>query len=125
MALLGGSYTEAIEFIRKAARAEVIAATIVIDAIPRELSIQQLAGYSKTDPTLAKVNLEVAKIGTVRPTVDAVGFDLPTIQDAQVAPAGAPLTRPPLNRDPGRLFGPKRAADSPILDPAVVTAGGQ
>jgi hypothetical protein len=40
-----------------------------------------------------------------------------------VAPAGAQLVRPPLNRDPGRIFGPKRAADTPaVLDPAVVPA---
>jgi hypothetical protein len=42
-----------------------------------------------------------------------------------VAPAGAPLAKPPLNRDPGRLFGPKRTPDAPTLDPVVVPAGGQ
>jgi hypothetical protein len=126
MASLGGGYSEAIELIRKTARADVLAASLVVDAIPREMSIQQLAGYSKTDPTLAKANQEIAKVGAVRPSVDANGFDLPTAQDLQIQPAGAPLTRPPLNRDPGRLFGPKRAAEAPpILDPAVVPAGGQ
>ena len=57
--------------------------------------------------------------------MDAAGFELPTVQDAPVTPAGAPLAKQPLNRDPGRLFGPKRATDAPPLDPAVVPAGGQ
>jgi hypothetical protein len=125
MATLGGGYSEAIEFIRKASRADILAGDLLIDAIPREMSIQQLAGFSKIDPTLAKANTEVARVGTVRQAMDANGFDLPTAQEEQVTPAGAPLVKPPLNRDPGRLFGPKRTADTPILDPAVVPAGGQ
>jgi hypothetical protein len=125
MAKLGGGYSEAVELVRRVARTEVLTAPIVVDAIPREMSIQQLCGFAKTDTTLAKANMEVAKIGTVRPAVDANGFEVPTAQEPLIAPAGAVLTKPPLNRDPGRLFGPKRAADAPILDPAVVPAGGQ
>lgn len=125
MASLGGGYSEAVELIRKADRAEILCGKVYIDAIPRELSIQQLAGFSKVDPTLAKANVEVARVGTLRTAVDANGFELPVTQESQVSPAGAPLARPPLNRDPGRLFGPKRSSDTPILDPAVVPAGGQ
>jgi hypothetical protein len=126
MARLGGGYSEAVEFVRKADRAGVLNAELVKDAIPRELSVQQLSGFAKIDPTLAKANVEVTRVGTVRPAVDANGFELPTATaDASVTPAGAPLAKQPLNRDPGRLFGPKRAADAPILDPSVVPAGGQ
>ncbi|MFM8274237.1 MAG: flagellar basal body P-ring protein FlgI [Gemmata sp.] len=125
VANLGGGYSEAVELVRRAARTEVLTAPLVVDAVPRELSIQQLSGFARIDSTLAKANVEVTKVGAVRPAIDANGFELPTGQDAQVAPAGAVLPRPPLNRDPGRLFGPKRAADAPILDPAVVPAGGQ
>jgi hypothetical protein len=125
MTSLGGGYAEAIEFVRKADRAEVLGGTLVLDAIPREFGIQQLSGFAKIDPTLAKANVEVARVGTMRPAVDANGFELPTVQDAPVTPAGAVLPKPPLNRDPGRLFGPKRATDAPPLDPAVVPAGGQ
>ncbi len=125
LASLGGGYAEAIEFVRKAERAEALCGRLVIDSIPREFSTQQLAGFAKTDPTLAKANTEVARVGTLRQAVDANGFELPVNQDPAVTPAGALLTRPPLNRDPGRLFGPKRAADAPPLDPAVVPAGGQ
>lgn len=125
MTSLGGGYSEAVELIRKAERLEALGGKLVIDAIPREFGIQQLSGFAKIDPTLAKANTEVARVGTVRPAVDANGFELPTIQDAAVTPAGAVLPKQPLNRDPGRLFGPKRATDAPPLDPAVVPAGGQ
>ena len=124
MANLGGSYAEAVDLIRRTEKAGVLTAPVVLDAVPREMSIQQLCGYAKTDATLAKANVEVAKVGTVRPAVDANGFEVPTGTDPLVAPAGALLTRPPLNRDPGRLFGPKRAADAPLLDASVVPAGG-
>lgn len=125
MANLGGTYSEAVDLIRRADRAEALTAPVVLDAIPREMSIQQLSGFAKTDATVAKANVEVAKVGTVRPAVDANGFEVPTAHDPLIAPAGALLTKPPLNRDPGRLFGPKRAADAPILDGGVVPAGGQ
>ena len=126
MASLGGGYGEAVELIRKADRLEALTGKLVVDAIPRELSVQQLSGFAKIDPTLAKANVEVARVGTVRLAVDANGFELPTAtQDPSVTPAGAPLAKPPLNRDPGRIFGPKRTPDAPILDPAVVPAGGQ
>jgi hypothetical protein len=127
LAALGAGYSEAIELIRKADRAEVLTGALVLDAVPRQLSVQQLAGFAKIDPTLAKVNVEVARVGTGQVAVGADGFELPSGRDAQVRPAG-PVARPPLNRDPGHLFGPlfgpKRDADAPHLDPAVVPAGG-
>ncbi len=125
LANLGGGYSEAIELVRRAARTEVLTAPLVVDAIPREMSLQQLSGFSKIDSTLAKANVEVAKVGTVRPAIDANGFEVPVGQDPLIAPAGAVLPKQPLNRDPGRLFGPKRVTDAPILDSTVVPAGGQ
>jgi hypothetical protein len=128
MAALGGGYSEAIELIRKADRAQVLSGPLVLDAVPHQMSVQQLAGFSKIDPTLAKANLEVARVGTVAPAVDAAGFELPA-HEAPVRPATGPVAKPPLNRDPGHLFGPlfgpKRDADAPILDAAVVPASGQ
>jgi hypothetical protein len=123
MAALGGGYAEAIEFVRRAARSELIEGKLVVDAIPREMSLHQLVGFAKIDTTLAKANAEVAKVGTVNPDVAANGFELPATADEPVTPAGAQLVRPPLSRDPGRLFGPKRAADTPaLIAPAVVPA---
>ncbi|MBP3959154.1 flagellar basal body P-ring protein FlgI [Gemmata sp. G18] len=125
LANLGGGYSEALELVRRASRTEVLSAPLVTEAVPREMSIQQLCGFAKIDSTLAKANVEVAKVGTVRPAIDANGFEVPTAQDPLITPAGAILPKQPLNRDPGRLFGSKRAADAPILDSAVVPAGGQ
>jgi hypothetical protein len=122
---LAGGYSEAVELVRKADRLEALSGKLVIDAIPREFGIQQLSGFAKTDPTLAKADVEVARVGTVRPAVDANGFELPALQEAPVTPAGAPIAKVPLNRDPGRLFGPRRTPDAPPLDPSVVPAGGQ
>jgi Flagellar P-ring protein/HEAT repeats len=123
MAALGGGYAEAIEFVRRAARSELIEGKLVVDSIPREMSLHQLVGFAKIDTTLARANAEVAKVGTVNPDVAANGFELPSTSAEPVTPAGAQLVRPPLSRDPGRLFGPKRAADTPaVIAPAVVPA---
>jgi hypothetical protein len=126
VAALGGGYTEAIELIRKADRLGVLTGKLVVDAIPREMSVQQLDGFAKIDPALTKADLEVARVGALRPAVDANGFDLPAAARAAGGPV-APPPKPPLNRDPGHLFGPlfgpKRAAETPVLDPAVTPAG--
>lgn len=124
LANLGGGYSEAIELVRRTARTEALTAPVVLDAVPREMSIQQLSGFAKIDTTLAKADVEVAKVGALRPTVDANGFEVPVDHGPLVATASAAAPRA-LNRNPGRLFGPTRAADAPILDPAVVPAGGQ
>jgi hypothetical protein len=128
LAKRGGGYGEAIELINKLDRAGVLNGSVVLDATPRQLSIQLLAGFAKVDPTLAKANLEVARVGAVAPALDANGFELPVVADTTALPAAPPVVKLPLNRDPGHLlgplFGPKRG-DAPILDPAVVPAGGQ
>jgi hypothetical protein len=128
LAALGGGYSEAIELIRKADRAEVLTGPLVLDAIPRQLSVQQLAGFSKVDNTLAKANLEVARVGTGELAVGADGFELPSGRGAAARSTTGPVAKPPLNRDPGHLFGPifgpKRDTEAPRLDPAVVPAGG-
>jgi flagellar basal body P-ring protein FlgI len=131
LARLGGGYSEAVELLRKADRADALTGALVVDAMPRELNVQRLAGFAAVDATVAKADRELSRLGTVNPAVDANGFDLPAAPAvAGAAPAAAaPQPKPPLNRDPGHLFGPlfgpKRAADAPPLDPAVVPAGGQ
>jgi hypothetical protein len=121
---LGGGYEQAVEFIRKADRAQVLGAALTIDAIPAEMNIRQLAQFAANDPTLTRVNAEVARAGVVRPDLGAAGFDLPAAQPDPAAQVPPPPPRPPLNREPGRLFGPKRH-DAPVIDPGVVPAGGQ
>lgn len=124
IARLGGGYTEAVELIRKADRAQVLTAAVVIDAIPAELNVRQLAQFARKDPTLTRANVEIAKAGVVRPELNAEGFDLPALEPEPAAQFTPPPPRPPLNREPGRIFGPKRH-DVPAIDPGVVPAGGQ
>lgn len=111
IARLGGSHSEAVDLIIRANRAQVLTAPLVIDAIPGELSLHQLNAWAKTDPALAKANAEAAKNWGGRPEGTAVGYDLPPEQDPDAKPGEPPVVRPPLNRDPGRIFGPKRQPD--------------
>ena len=120
---LGGGYSEAVELIRRAERAQVLSSALVIDALPSELSIAQLSQFAAKDPTLTKANLEIAKAGVVRPELDSRGFDLPNPPPDPAAQYTPPPPRPPLNREPGRLFGPKRN-ETPAVEAGVVPAGG-
>jgi HEAT repeat protein/flagellar P-ring protein FlgI len=124
MGTLGAGYNEAVELIRRADRAQVLSSPVVLDAIPAELNIRQLAQFAGRDPTLAKANAEVAKVGVVRPELDASGFNLPPTTSDPVTRLTPPPPRPPLNREPGRIFGPKRH-DTPAIDPGTIPAGGQ
>jgi Flagellar P-ring protein len=120
---LGGGYGEAVELIRRADRAQVLTAPVLVDAIPAELSIRQLAEFATMDPTLTRANVAIARAGVVRPDLDANGFDLPPPRPDPAAQVAPPPPRPPLNREPGRIFGPKRH-DAPAIDPGAVPAGG-
>jgi hypothetical protein len=61
-------------------------------------------------------------VGVVRPSLDATGFNLPSTEP-EAATRYTPPPRPPLNREPGRIFGPKRH-DVPAIDPGTIPAGG-
>jgi len=94
----------------------------VVDAIPSELNIKQLAQFAQRDATLTRANIEIARAGIVRPDLDASGFDLPSADPDPAAAVAAPIVRATLNRAPGRIFGPGRH-DVPAIDPGVVPAG--
>jgi hypothetical protein len=119
---LRGGYSEAVELIRRADRAQVLSAAVVVDAIPGELNIRQLAQYARRDPSLTKANAEVARYGNVRPDLDVSAFDLPPTELEPAAQVTPPPPRAPLNREPGRIFGPKRH-DQPAIEAGVVPAG--
>lgn len=123
MGKLGAGYAESVELIRRADKAEVLSAQVVLDAIPSELNIRQLAHFARRDPSLAHANAEIAKVGTVRPELGSVGFDLPPAEPDPAAQFAQPPPQPPLNRAPGRIFGPKRH-DVPAIDPGAIPAGG-
>jgi hypothetical protein len=102
---LGGSLTEAVEFLRRAEQAEVLVADLKFDAAPRGLTIQQLAAISRSDQTLGRADLEVSRVGQA--DVVQASHDLPTEADAVQARPKVEYTAPALNREPGRIFGKK------------------
>ncbi|MBY0514023.1 MAG: flagellar basal body P-ring protein FlgI [Gemmataceae bacterium] len=122
MAKLGGGYTEAVELLKRADRGQVLSVPLLEDAVPRELSVQQLSGFAKIDPTLVRANVEVARVRTKGPDLAQAGYDLPGDRDTDARPAEAPQ-RPPLSREPGRIFGPKRPAE-PTPDPNAPLVSG-
>ncbi len=120
---LGGGYPEAVELIRRGDRAQVLSASVVVDAIPAELNIRQLSSFARRDPTLTKANLEVVRAGVIHPDFETSGFDLPPAEPEPAAQFTPTPPRAPLNRDHGRIFGPKRH-EPPPMEAGVVPAGG-
>jgi len=110
---LGGSYTEAVELIQRADRAQVLSSPVVVDAIVPELNIRHLAEYAARDPGLIVADKEVARAGVVRPGIDSDGFDLPPAEPDPATVVVPQPARAPLNRSPGHLFS------------NIVPAGGQ
>ena len=98
---LGGTYAEAVEFLRRTQKAEVTTTAIHINNAPHGLTIPQLAMIAVTDPTVEKADLETRRIG--RSDVVQASYDLPNDADRVKAlqvpePTLAPRT------GPGRLF---------------------
>jgi len=106
VARLGGGYGEAVELVRRADTAQVLTAAVAQDAIPKQLSVQQLANFARLDPTLVKADVEVARVGSIGLELEASGVDLPADPSETRAPE-APA-RAPLSQQPGRLFGPRQ-----------------
>ncbi|MFO0822984.1 MAG: hypothetical protein U0792_07670 [Gemmataceae bacterium] len=97
---------EAVELIRRADRGQVLSAAVVVDAVPAELNVrQQLADYARTDPKLTLANTEVARPEWFAPISMYSDFNLPSTAPEAPAPVVAAPPRPPLNREPGRIFG--------------------
>lgn len=126
LARLGGGHPEAVALVRGVAAADALTAAVATDALPRQMSIQQLALLAPKDPALTKANAEVARVGSVRADLEAAALDLADPEAEPKPPADAPA-RPALSREPGRIFGPKRPPEPPAgadaLSP-VVPAGG-
>jgi hypothetical protein len=114
IARLGGGHAEAVELIQRADAAQVLTARVAINAIPLEMPLVQLAGFAKNDPNLVKANVEIARVGSPQADPDSAGIDLPGNQE-ETKPAPATAPRPPLSREPGRIFGPRRQPD-PVVD---------
>ena len=118
LAKLGGSYSEAVELVLKSQKAQVLAAELAIDTIPRGVPIQQLAVISRNDPELAKADRAVEQV--MSGGIVQAGYDLPTEADAVKQPEPVVVPAPaPLNRNPGRLFGTREDVDEAEEVPAA------
>ena len=122
IAKLGGGYSESVELLKRADAAQRLTSILAVDAIPRQMSVQQLAVFAKNDPTLFKANVEVARVGTVRTDLEAAGVDFVPDQDPDVKPEVA-VAKPPLSRQPGRIFGSKAPAEAPVGEPLTPVSG--
>jgi hypothetical protein len=105
---MGGGYAEAVELIRRADAAGVLSSAVLVDAIPLELNLRQLAYFARHDPSLRRADAEVSRLGVSRTSVETANLTLPTPETDPANQPPPPPPRPPLNREPGRLFGPKR-----------------
>jgi hypothetical protein len=108
LAEMGGTYADAIEFIRRVHAADGFACGVGLDRLPRGFEVQELAKMAGRDPTVAEANRIIAKMagGAKRlGEVGTSGFDLTNSSDALlkkpipegVVPAG-------LNRQHGSVF---------------------
>lgn len=119
---LGGGHGEAVELLTRADRAQVLSAALVVDALPKEMTVQQLAAFAaKDDAALARADVEVLKVGTDAPNLDTVSYDLPGQHDPNAPPAEAATPRPPLSQNPGRIFGSKKPPE-PATEPITPAA---
>ena len=116
LAKLGGTYSEAVELVLRSQKAQVLAAELAIDTIPRGVPIQQLAVISRNDPDLAKADRAVEQV--MSGEIVQAGYDLPTEAEAVQQPQPAAPAAAPLNRNPGRLFG-TRPDDESDDEPAA------
>jgi hypothetical protein len=109
----GATFAEVVDFVRRAETAEVVTTAVKYNETPRALTITQLATISVSDPEVMKADLEVARVGAA-PGVVPAHYDLPV--DGQAIKAQVRhAEEPALNREPGRLFGPRKA--TPLPDP--------
>lgn len=121
LAQLGGTYQDAVEVIRKLHHADALASAVANDALPRGFPLARLAQMARNDPHLDKADAEVVQTGRTD-AVTAASFNqtLPTEADGVQAKPESPAEDQPLNREPGRLFGPKRpggeAEPEPVLN---------
>ena len=122
LAKLGGGHGEAVELLVRADRAQVLSAALAAGALPREMTVQQLASFAaKDDPNLARADVEVTKVGAL-PNADQLDYNLPGSQDAEAKAAEQAAPRAPLSQNPGRIFGPKRPPE-PATEPIAPASG--
>jgi hypothetical protein len=107
LAEMGGTYADAIEFVRRIHSADGFACAVELDRLPRGFEVQELAKMAGRDPTATDADRLVAK-SAARPGDGGLGgsYDFTNPADSLVKKAGAASTATPvrLNRDPGSVF---------------------
>ncbi len=106
---MGGTYTEAVELVRRVQTSECLMCKLSIDSQPRGFTVQQLADYARRDPTCLEANVDIAKLtgmealGEQNTLAQVGGYDLLNPAEAlkQVTPLPVPTAS---NRNPGTLF---------------------
>jgi hypothetical protein len=107
LAEMGGTYAEAVEFVRRVHAADGFGFPVAVDAVPRGFDVQELARLAGRDPLCAEADKLAEKstgVGEVTPTG---GFDLPNTADELTKPPEAPpppAPKPGLNRTHGSFF---------------------
>jgi hypothetical protein len=104
LAEMGGTYADAIEFVRRTHAANGLACGVQVDCLPRGFEVQELARMAGRDPTAAEADKLAAKAS--RPAAGdrpVVGYDLPQPGDAVKKPTVTPVAG--LNRNPGSVLG--------------------
>jgi flagellar basal body P-ring protein FlgI len=114
---MGAGYSEAVELIRRADAAKLVAANIAVDANPQGIALIQLATLARSEANLDRANLEVERV--CRGDVTPASYDLPNFDEPKPL---APLEAADLSRNPGRIFGGKKHpmddAEEPVAKPA-------
>ncbi|CAN5258743.1 flagellar basal body P-ring protein FlgI [soil metagenome] len=117
---MGGGYSEAVELVRRADGAKVLAANVLVDAIPQGIPLVQLAQLARSEANLDRANLEVDRI--CRLDGLPASFDLPLFDEVKQVSNVEPVI---LNRNPGRLFAGKKHPmddDAETFEPKPATA---
>lgn len=110
LAEMGGTYAEAVEFVRRVNAADGFACSVAVDSVPRGFDVQELARMAGRDPLAVEADKLAAKMSPGSGIKDggdliqAGGFELPGQTDSlkQLAPI-VPL-RPDPNRNPGSVL---------------------
>ena len=102
---LGGSYSDAVELLTYADKVGCMTVPMLVDPMPKAMTVNQLVTVARSDPSLERADLEVARLGKeesqIEPTTTLVNDG-----EAVQAPPPPPILQPKsLNQNPGSLIG--------------------
>ena len=102
---LGGNYSDAVSLLSYADKVGCMTVPMLIDPMPKALTVNQLVTVARSDPSLDRADLEVARIGKAEDDIEPT-TTLVNDGEAVQAPPPPPIIKPaPLNQNPGSLIG--------------------